>query len=660
MKLTKYIIITFLFAFAFLATGERFVYHLAHFEDTYYGITFEYDLYGKENSRNLVRDKIEQKLVESDLDVFRVDTKYISDRDEIKIIYGTPGALENLIAKGIDTKTYESSIIGNVTIELKDFSEIEDIYESDMFYIVGSLDKAARFKSVSLEEASAYYGVKDIKSVLSGSEKGVYATLALVWGIAFFMSLLLSLYEVILQKKEIVVRLTLGENIIKVFVFNALTDIAVFAAIFIVLSQALLVFSNVTYKIDFVTVMFVAMLMLNTLVNLYITKINLKNDFAKVSGNKGIIVSTYIVKTISIITATLLLCVYGAVITEGLDYFKQKDVFDNIKNYNYYKIYYTMSTRNNGIPKPSDEQLWVDFDYAFGDSSIRMCDLSESFQHNTILINQNAVELQKSFLGNELYNEIINAEKSGVNIFFPAKHSDDNTISKTTLMASAIFFHNAEDDFHTYSYSGKSRVLSIDDNTFLLRSKFTDNPVIIIDYTEHLTADSYLNPLYFGTNILYDVSDVDFNTFIAENNMQHEILKITNSYELYEFNSMMMMRNIKLLGFITFLVLLLEISIIIFTVKLHYSNNGIEITIKKTLGYSLFERNRALMLLPLLTVIICTVASGVIVFIVKMGSIISVLLIGIILLVIELFVLILQSRRLEKMKISAVLKGVNV
>ncbi len=148
------------------------------------GNHLEYDLYGDEDSKMLVKDEIEQDLEKSNLNVFRVVTLFESDYREVKTIYGTKGALDDLRNRGISPQIYNSMFIGEVEIVFKDFSEIESIYESDMFYAIGTLEQAAAFKRLSSEVISKTYSVKELKAK-SGSEASIYATLALVWGIAF-------------------------------------------------------------------------------------------------------------------------------------------------------------------------------------------------------------------------------------------------------------------------------------------------------------------------------------------------------------------------------------------------------------------------------------------------------------------------------------------
>lgn len=50
-------------------------------------------------------------------------------------------------------------------IECKDFSEIDNIYETDTVHIVGTLEQAAKFKNLSDDELGDYYSVKSLDSV---------------------------------------------------------------------------------------------------------------------------------------------------------------------------------------------------------------------------------------------------------------------------------------------------------------------------------------------------------------------------------------------------------------------------------------------------------------------------------------------------------------
>jgi hypothetical protein len=661
VKIVKYVIVLLLFAAAFLVTGERFVYHLAHFEDTYYGITFEYDLYGQPDTRSLVREKIQDALTESSLDVFRVDTQYLSDYKEVKTIYGTLGALEALSRRGIVPQTYNSSFIGEVEIIFRDFSEIENIYESDMFYIVGTLERAAVFKNVSAAEAGAYYGVKDVRTVLSGSESGIYATLAFAWGAVFVLTLLLTLYDVILSKKEMTVKLTLGENPYRAFMMNALLDAAVFSALFFGLSMALGVLSNVRYKFAMTSCMFAAMLAVNTLVNFLLTRVTLKKDFSNAIGGSGALRAAYAVKCVSILAASLILASNALIIAESIDYFNQEEFFLRQQSHSYYTINYSMTTRQNNILRKSDEELWAEFDNSFGSSSIRLVDISESYSRSTVLLNKNAVEIILPHISADLALKLKSASEEKLYMFFPERYGDANSVTADISMATVTFLHDKQGNENDYreviTYEGESDILGIHKQRHLLRSSFLRNPIVIIDNTRHTDAESYLNPLYIAYDVLYDIPKEDFEMFIANNGLQNEIVKVTDAKELYRHNRSTVERNAKLMTAVSVFLLLLETAMVVFVIRLEYTINGIEMVIKKTLGYGIFGRSKRLILLTAALIPLCTVSAIVAAALLNIGNTIFVAASGCILLVAELIFVAAQCARMDKIKTALILKG---
>jgi len=148
-------------------------------------------------------------------------------------------------------------------------------------------------------------------------------------------------YDVIISRKEMMIKVTLGENPYRVFALNAIEDTAVFSLSFFGLSLVLEQFSHVRYKFGFVCLLFLSMLAVNAIVNLLITRVNLKKDFSNDISSKGTLTATYIVKFIGILLASVILSANFIIIEQSLDYFKQEDFFKGKQDYNYYKICYT-------------------------------------------------------------------------------------------------------------------------------------------------------------------------------------------------------------------------------------------------------------------------------------------------------------------------------
>lgn len=663
MKVVKYLFVAFLFALAFLATGERFVYHLAHFEETFWGITFEYGIYGDENSNTLVKNEIAQALEENDFNVFRVITRYESDYREVKTVYGTQGALDDLRTRGICPQTYNSMFIGEVEIIFKDFSEIENIYESDMFYVVGTLAQAAAFKNISAEDIGKSYTVKDLKA-LSGSEEGIYATLALVWGIVFLLAVLLTLYEVIISKKEILVRLTLGESPFRAFATSAAADTAAYCLAFFGLAFLLEDVAHVQYKFGYICLMFVLMLILNIIINLLITRITLKRDLSNSMRGSGALSAAYTLKTVSVIMTCIILSANCVIIVEALDYFRQEELFESLADYNYYKINHTAQSEHRlNLPKDTDDELWYEFDRCFGGSSVSLVDLSGYFDYNAVLVNENAVDFMLPYVSEDLAAKLNAATEDKLYVYFPRNFSSE-AIDRAIGMAATVFLHTEQESNATHmiydEYEGRSELLGINSNSRLYRSAFLRDPIVIMDNTRRMDGDQFLNPLYVATEILYRIPQEKFDSFIADKNMENEIVKVTNAIGQYYFNRAGIERNIKLMCAISIFIAVLEALTIVFTLRLEYTVNGVEMAIKKTLGYGVLERAGRIALMPFIIIPICTAGAAILVHVYAYGNNLYVIACGAVILIAETTFVISQCTRLDRVKTALILKGAKI
>lgn len=659
-KMIKYAIVSFLIFIAFIATSERFVYHLSTFEQTYGEITFEYLVSNSESTDNSIKKQVLNDLKERNFDVYKVDTKYVSDYYMVKTIYGTSNSLDYLRTLGIKPGLYTSLFIGDVEIKFASLNDIEDIHSSDIFRFIGTYEEAAAFKNISFSDISSLYQVVDINKT-SGSEDGVYLTIFLIWGIVFAFILLLSLYNVILSRKETVVKLTLGISPWRTFIESSLIDIIVYIIIFFGISSLLNIFIFVKYKFNIICTLFILMLILNTIINSTINNISIKKDMSNNKKHNGALISTYIIKSISLILTIIVLSANSIIFTEAISYFSQKSFFENKENYNYYRFYYSLanSDRNNITEKQDFERidlLWKDFEQKFGNDSICAFDMTETFEIQTILLNSNAARKLQYCKNSDLLNKISKTEENKIYIFFPENQKfAPNTF---TAYIRSLFLRGRNDiEIIEDSYKGTSNLIAINKTTNAYRSTILKQPVIILDTVNTPYTERYLNPKYYGENILYKISPDCFKMFTEEHKIADEIVTVTNAKDLYFHNYNGFERNIKLISVVSLLICVLEIIMIIFLINLEYINHGIELAIKKTLGYSIVSRNFRAFIIPIILIPICTILSCITLYVSNLGSSIHAFLIGVLLLIFEIIFTLYRSIKIEYKNISTILKG---
>lgn len=264
-------------------------------------------------------------------------------------IFGTPNALKTLRAKGILEGKHNSFFMGETQVRFEDFSNIKTIDKfKDCYYIGGqSQQEAMRLFKASLTDK---YGGGLPK--LFSSDKETWLSLLAVWSIVFVLILLLTIYEIISMKKEIIVRITLGEDVRTFFSKNALVDIGILASAFLSVPFILSTLSNVLFKMQALALAFLVLIIANTLINAVVLRVNFKKDIATRRSGGGLLTASYILKTITTILALIVLSSNFAVLVQGYLMYKQRDFFSEHKDYSYYQLNYKV---NNHLGKTNSQ-----------------------------------------------------------------------------------------------------------------------------------------------------------------------------------------------------------------------------------------------------------------------------------------------------------------
>ena len=128
-------------------------------------------------------------------------------------------------------------------------------------------------------------------------------------------------------------------------------------------------------------------------------------------------------------------------------------------------------------------------------------------------------------------------------------------------------------------------------------------------------------------------------------------------YELYQYNWAMAKRCMKLTALLSIFMIALECVMILFVLRLEYSFKAMEMVLKKTLGYSLFEREKVLVGLTLLLSLISCLLAMVIGQFLLIEIDVYFIGLSLFLTVIELIYIGYKTKQLEKLKMASILKG---
>ena len=648
MKWVKYLIGSLLIVMSFVFTGELFIFHLDQFQESYYQATFVFEETTSETSE-VISDFLEAA-EHYDVDFFFVDGAITSDiKKEIKI-YGTEGALTTLKNRQIKSREYGSLFVGKTEVMFQPITQFSDIKKMKSCYFIGDdVETLRAFKSKLVDKYSGGGTPK-----LYSSDQQTIANLVLVWGGSFAIILLMSSYEILISKKERIVRYILGEDSRQIVWRNILTDTLVFSGSYGLGSLLCSKVSNVSFMSSLSLGMLVIFLILNGGLWLFSLKSHLKKDLVKNVDGQWLLIVSYGMKAITFVLTLLLITLNLIVFVEGYDYYQQRHFFKTHKDYAYYQINYRLEEDLTG---ERTNEIIQKFHQTFKNQSLMYADLSDH-EYSVRLINeQTKRELLKQ--NRSIADSLSQCTEEKVYILTPSMMRQEANVKAYLQMMVRMYLGEAFTDLSLIEfipYEEEVRLLGISDPMYTYRSHYSKNPIIILNQTT-IQHDPTGNAIYYAYDVMYDLSDEEFSEFIKEYGIQDQILKKTNVYELYQYNWAIAKRCMKLTALLSIFMIALECVMILFVLRLEYSFKAMEMVFKKTLGYSLFEREKVLVgLTLLLSFISCLLAMVIGQFLlIEIGSYFIGL--GLCLTVIELIYIGYKTRQLESLKMASILKG---
>ena len=599
------------------------------------------------------------------IDFFVVESGNTSVYSAYTNIYYSSHRVEQYINDnlGIYRGKAKSIFLGSNRIDFIDITKIPNLKNQTYFYLIGDSENQAKFKAELMEK---YGGCVP----RTGAEyHSTYKDFVVVWFILFAFCLVLSFYQIQISRKETLLKVMNGELLGKIIFKNIIIDTLVYSACFGLICFIMSLFCYIGYHFDVVLVMFVTMMVMNTILNLLLLRLNIKRDLSRSSRSRTNLILNYIFKllltivTLSVITSNI------SVITNGLSYYSQKDFFERHSDYYYVYTCIDASEYSKEIDLANGKYEYQFYQYFTGQGkAITQVDFdtieTENEEFEIIYINKNNLnymleclpELSKSdFTENKVYYIFPEKFKSSEDFDFYFDDFDDSV---------RFFFEidrNNQYKYETKSYKNNVKILEISED-FLYKSDYIKNPIIVYNNIDE-SKDNYeitsWQRLLYCESIMYQIDDNSIAEIEEVAGYSHDELyyEIENVYDVFQKNMEYIKRIIYMNAIITAIVLVLDVLITTMTVSLEYSVNKIEHAVKKTLGYNRFEQLKGLYLISTITSAIGTIIFAIVNIILNFVEFSVIPLCGIIVILLNIAVITIYSRKKEKENINKVLKG---
>ncbi len=635
MKKIKYIISLILFIIVFGFIGEIYVWYIDSFETSYTNVTMYLQ---KDTTQEQMIQDIYHAAEKENVEVFTIDQEIENIFSTKRIIYGTDGVEPYLsdISK-IEPGNFQSIFLGNVQIEFKSLKEIEDISQTELYQVIGSKDNIIEFKKELVNQYAGRFPQDG-----SGSNENLFIVIA-IWSVSLLFILLMTLYEVALMKKEVMIRIICGESLINVINKNIWLDLAVYVIMLTIIPLALNSFTTPTYFIDISIIAIIIFLLLNSIIFLSLYFTDYKKDMGSRESSKSVLNLSYIYKIISIVLVIIVMSSCIELIHQGSDYYRQKIFFEEKKEYSYIGF---------GSLHYDVEELYTDAYQQFSEKekvfSLVNLDTFGEVNAEYLLGNSAAIEYLQAHIpdiGNFSFKEKIY-------FIIPDKWKDSQKIYDNSMEIWTSYY-KGEYDYEFVPYKENVNIIYMA-NSGNISTGFMKNPIIILNNMPN--DNKYWNSTYISNSSLFNISDREWLSFISKHEFENETYYQTNAYDYYMHQWQLFKRNM-FIGIVLFIVLIILESIIIRTIiSYEYRVRAIELTLKKIFGYKLFERHKKLLLTTLISGIISLFIATIIFYLIGQTSI-YILLGGLSILFIEMIILLFYINKTDKINIQKILKG---
>ncbi|MGM0123639.1 hypothetical protein IGI37_001011 [Enterococcus sp. AZ194] len=655
MKTICFSVSGFLFLVCFFLAGELFVWNANKFDSAYYYATF----YAQANDEKEMYKEIENEAKMNSLEVFVVNRETRTTFNEVLTVYTDQETFEKLgQANHFQAGEFDSLFLGKLKIVNKKFESIPENANLSTFQLVGNEKDMIQFKKSLVNKYAGSFPRK------SGESNQSALNIALCWGLSLSFILLLSIYKIVLIKKEILLRVIQGESLSSIVYSGIQTDLSVYIPLFALTYLFSHYFTYSTFYLKTASVSFALFLFINTLLYFILFKVDIKKDIHSNYSVGTLLRLSYLYKFGSLCFFLIVIASTAPLINDGLQFYSQKGFYEARRNQMFVRINPSgimkyidntseSASKNLDFNKIQKAQASLDNlflqEYA-KEKMFSLTKLSDYNQSTEILYaNNKAFELVKN-----KFPIVEEEKKSGFYLLVP-----ETLMNEIADIQGSVdyVYRNQTAKITIQYYKGDVSLLNIL-TTGSIVSEYTRNPVVLVNMDATI-PNTLVESSTLLRSSLFRMDEEEWQQFIKRNS---QAIDEKNSYAMGVYQWFLQEWTVKkrtlfLGGIILFITAFMEFSMMLFLVVLEQKVRAQEYILKELLGYSFFERYWVSLLLPVITGAVSLVITyyTLPLFHAKVSGI-SLILVGVFIVVEEGFIIYLCKKYAKRNRVQ-VLKG---
>jgi len=681
MKKVKLIISFFALLLVFILSSELFQNYLSTFASQ-----FNYFDLSERTHRKEACSLVEQTAGENGVGVFSVSI-FTNTAHSSKIdIYATEIAKQMLMKDYHIKEGLADSLFSGVTqINYKKFSEIADSSSTERYYFTGTIERVRNIRNKVYESYAASYIHKE-------PNNGVDWLILAVWILIAATLLLLTWFDIQFQKKENFIRVSMGAHCGTLVLKNIIMDMVVLTGVFAGLNITLKQFIYVEYERKNIIIIFLAFLVLNTMLFFTLLDYDYKEVLYGANIQSRTIANCYVLKAVSIMIAIASVSINFGLIFNNMHYLNLYDEIEKYKNFSFISIQADVSSAENtnekiAIQESIESRVFYDY-YFDGKVALATYNFSDKNNRPYLLVNENTTGLEnlieplnlRDFNGYYIFipSECENADDIAENAFESTKYDfesfSENQPGYQTVIYNddieLLYFDSSEGSLLSFGFETEKKPIMIflnlktngekfennkeSDDTGTKTPFFHNSPVHGMG-AKNVYSDAYANMGRIGQDVMYQLTEQDISELQKEYSLENVfVTSVTERCEQYRAS---MLRVVLLNTIISIFMILLEAAIITTIIRMEYVINAKELAIKKILGYSIWSKNKSIFLLNLLAALIGSVTMITAALMFSFVEWHYIVLCAGAIVILELFLIICYISKIERTSVPRILKG---
>ena len=455
----------------------------------------------------IMRYEVEDENLEDFLSVIDKESKnnnvsvfatniYLETRHKAVIdIYGDEDDIKKELFRVMDIREqkYTSFISGETDVRFKDFEELvnlDNYYKRSLSFIGDEEDIIKVYEAISDKYNVTY------PDYFEATEEDM---VCIVWGMIAILLIVLNCIDALRRKKEVVIRIFLGEGVGGIIVKTIIGDIIMDATIFALAKIFTFKFFSGEYAGDLALLIFVIGVLLSLLPYVSFAFYSTKKLFSNVNDSKG---SLYALYALKIIVTGLTIFTISTNISRGYWNIKDDDeIIEQYKDCNY------ITLGNTGFDDGYGEELFWNKVY------------SEQYDNIKPIMCINILQDDKDYI---LVNNYARGMLENLNFIAEQKTDDADFIIFINENESLEYYKETAVDALSGFLDGDVKNLSVSVVQYNKKEKIayfnadeyksistTVNPVIIFQNNDDIRYKGFNIENYAGNSIVFDMSEAE-------------------------------------------------------------------------------------------------------------------------------------------------------